>query len=429
MFVSFFPRPPIFTLSAILWGVFAVGLWYTFGSQPGGLLGIQFPAAGEKITGAAIFWSAQSLWFYLYFAAATALFASAWMLLSPHRWSRWSILGSALILFTSYFQVQVSVAINGWYGPFYDLVQAALSKSAPVTLFQFYTQLATFAEIALVAVTVGVLTKFFVSHYIFRWRTAMNDYYAAHWPQLRTVEGASQRVQEDAMRFSTSMEGLGVNLVDAVMTLIAFLPVLVRLSSNVTELPLIGEIACPLVVAALLWAMFGTTFLALIGIRLPGLEFHNQRVEAAYRKELVFGEDNSDRAAPATLIELYEAVRRNYFRVYLNYMYFNVGRILYLQTDNIFPYIVLAPTIVAGKITLGPMNQILNAFAQVRSSFQYLVNSWPQIVELISIYKRLRAFENCISGESGSQLKQGRSEALYEMSAAPAVTRRRPTGY
>jgi peptide/bleomycin uptake transporter len=281
----------------------------------------------------------------------------------------------------------------------------------------------------LVAVTVGVLTRFFVSHYIFRWRTAMNDYYAAHWPQLRTVEWASQRVQEDAMRFSTSMEGLGVNLIGAVMTLIAFLPVLVRLSSNVTELPLIGEIACPLVVAALLWAMFGTTFLALIGIRLPGLEFHNQRVEAAYRKELVFGEDNSDRAAPATLIELYTAVRRNYFRVYLNYMYFNVGRILYLQTDNIFPYIVLAPTIVAGKITLGPMNQILNAFAQVRSSFQYLVNSWPQIVELISIYKRLRAFENCISGESGSQLKQGRSEALYEMSAAPAVTRRRPTGY
>jgi peptide/bleomycin uptake transporter len=40
--------------------------------------------------------------------------------------------------------------------------------------------------------------------------------------------------------------------------------------------------------------------------------------------------------------------------VYLKYMYFNVGRILYLQTDNIFSYIVLAPTIVAGKITLGP---------------------------------------------------------------------------
>jgi peptide/bleomycin uptake transporter len=336
------------------------------------------------------------LWFYLYFVAAVALFASTWMLLSPHPWSRWSILGSALILFTSYFQVQVSVAINDWYGPFYDLVQAALSKSAPVTLLQFYLQLATFAEIAFVAVTVGVLTRFFVSHYIFRWRTAMNDFYVVHWPQLRTLEGASQRVQEDTMRFATSMEGLGVNLVDAIMTLTAFLPVLVRLSSSVTELPLIGAISYPLVVAALLWATFGTVFLVLIGIRLPGLEFHNQRVEAAYRKELVFGEDDSGRAAPRTLVELYAAVRRNYFCIYIKYMYFNVGRILYLQTDNIFPYIVLAPTIVAGKITLGAMNQILNAFSQVRLSFQYLVNSWPRIVELISIYKRLRDFESRI---------------------------------
>src|SRR5437879_5590348 len=108
-------------------------------------------------------------------------------------WAPWSVLGSALILFTSYFQVQVSVAINSWYGPFYDLVQAALSKSKPVTVEQFYSELSTFAGIALVAVVVGVMTLFFVSHHIFRWRTAMNDFYIASWPQLRTIEGASQR--------------------------------------------------------------------------------------------------------------------------------------------------------------------------------------------------------------------------------------------
>jgi peptide/bleomycin uptake transporter len=399
MFVSFFPRPFALTISAFLWGAIAVSFWYMFGSQTGELLGFHLQASATKSVGAAVFWSTQFLWFYLYFGAMAAVFASTWMLLSPHPWSRWSILGSALILFSSYFQVQVSVAVNDWYGPFYDLVQAALSKAEPVTLSQFYLQLACFAQIAFVAVTIGVLTKFFVSHYIFRWRTAMNDYYAAHWPQLRSVEGASQRVQEDAMRFATSMEGLGVNLIDAIMTLIAFLPVLVRLSSNVTELPLIGSLPYPLVLAALLWATFGTGFLALIGMRLPGLEFHNQRVEAAYRKELVLGEDDSARAKPLKLTDLFAAVRQNYFRVYINYVYFNVGRILYLQTDNVFPYIVLAPTIVAGKITLGPLNQILNAFGQVRSSMQYLVNSWHQIVELISIYKRLRAFENRIDGK------------------------------
>jgi peptide/bleomycin uptake transporter len=177
------------------------------------------------------------------------------------------------------------------------------------------------------------------------------------------------------------------------LTLIAFLPVLVRLSSNVTELPLIGAVPYPLVFAAVIWSVLGTGALALIGIRLPGIEFFNQRVEAAYRKELVLGEDDPVRADPPSLSELFAHVRRNYFRLYLNFLYFNIGRIVYLQTDVVFPYILLAPTIVAGKITLGAMNQILNAFEQVRTSFQYLINSWSTIVELISIYNRLRGFE------------------------------------
>ena len=411
MFASFFPRPRLFLLSVVLWTVCAVLFWYGFGAGLGSWLGFDLAQSAERPVDIAVFASPEFLWFYLYYVVAVALFSAAWMLFSPHPWARWSILGSALILFATYFQVQVSVAINGWYGPFYDLVQAALSKSKPVTLTQFFLQLSTFAEIAFVAVTAGVLTKFFISHYIFRWRTAMNSYYVAHWSRLRKVEGASQRVQEDTMRFATSMEGLGVNFIDAMMTLIAFLPVLVRLSGSVTELPLVGAVPYPLVGAALVWAIFGTGLLALIGIRLPGLEFQNQRVEAAYRKELVFGEDDVRRADFPTLRKLYSNVRQNYFRIYFNYMYFNVGRIVYLQTDSIFPYIVLAPTIVAGKITLGPMNQILNAFSQVRSSLQYLVNSWSQIVELISIYKRLRAFENCVLDDPGI-LVEGRSQTF-----------------
>jgi peptide/bleomycin uptake transporter len=392
MFVSFFPRPKLFFLSAIAWTALAMTFWYGFASD---LIGSSAPGA----VGVALFWSARSLWFDLYFALSVAIFAGGWMLFAPHPWAPWSIIGSALILFTSYFQVQVSVAINTWYGPFYDLIQAALSKTRVVTVEELYSELSTFAGIALVAVVVGVMTRFFVSHYIFRWRTAMNDFYVANWPRLRTIEGASQRVQEDTMRFATTMEGLGVNLISAVLTLLAFLPVLLKLSSNVTELPLIGSIPYPLVFAAIIWSVLGTGALALIGIRLPGIEFFNQRVEAAYRKELVLGEDDPTHADPPTLEALFANIRRNYFRLYLNFLYFNVGRIVYLQTDVVFPYILLAPTIVAGKITLGSMNQILNAFTQVRTSFQYLVNSWSTIVELISIYQRLRAFEAKIHDE------------------------------
>ena len=392
MFVSFFPRPKLFFLSVIVWTALAMAVWYGFASD---LIGSSTPGG----VGVALFWSPRSLWFDLYFALCVAIFAGAWMWLAPHPWAPWSIIGSALILFTTYFQVQVNVAINSWFGPFYDMIQAALSKTRPVTLEEFYGQLLTFVSIALIAVVVGVMTRFFASHYIFRWRTAMNEFYIAHWPRLRTIEGASQRVQEDTMRFATTMENLGVELISAVLTLLAFLPVLVKLSSSITELPLIGSIPYPLVFAAVIWSVVGTGALALIGIRLPGIEFFNQRVEAAYRKELVLGEDDPARADPPTLNELFGNIRRNYFRLYLNFMYFNIGRIVYLQTDAIFSYILLAPTIVAGKITLGTMNQIIRAFGQVRSSFQYLVNAWSTIVELISIYQRLRGFEAKIHGE------------------------------
>ena len=255
-----------------------------------------------------------------------------------------------------------------------------------------YGLLSVFAQIATLWILIFVITRFVVNHYIFRWRTAMNDYYVANWPRLRHIEGASQRVQDDTMRFAKIVEDLGVSVVDAVLTLIAFLPILLELSRHITQVPIFGEIPVPLLQAAIYWSIFGTALLAIVGIKLPGLEFNNQRVEAAYRKELVYGEDDADRAQPITLGDLYKNVRRNYFRLYQHYMYFNIARYFYLQADNIFVYIILVPTIAAGKITFGVMQQIITAFNQVSSSFQYLVNSWSTIVELMSIYKRLRAF-------------------------------------
>jgi peptide/bleomycin uptake transporter len=226
----------------------------------------------------------------------------------------------------------------------------------------------------------------------------MNDYFTSYWARLRHLEGASQRVQDDTMRFSSTMQSLGVNFIDAVMTLIAFLPLLASLSHHVSELPVVGAIPYPLVTAAIAWSIFGTVLLALVGIKLPGLEFKNQRVEAAYRKELVYGEDNEARAQPRTLAELFANVRHNYFTLYGHYVYFDMVRYMYIQIDNVFALFIQVPTLAAGKITFGIFQQISTAFSQVSSSFQYLVSSWPTIVELISIYKRLRAFEATLEG-------------------------------
>jgi len=408
VFHSFFPQPKLFFSSAVIWTIVCIAVWYTVGPQMGAALGMPPLAPGQQAPiGLAYFISPDNLWFYAYFTIFVLLFGGFWKLFDRgHPWSNWSIWGSAFIIFIAYFAVQVSVAINNWRGPFFDLFQRALERQEGVTAWQFYDLQLRFLEIGLVGVAMNVITAFFTSHYVFRWRTAMNDFYLSKWDKLRHIEGASQRVQEDTMRFASIVEGLGVVFINSVMTLVVFLPLLFQMSVHVTELPLIGAIPHSLFWLALGWSIFGTVLLATVGIKLPGLQFRNQRVEAAFRKELVYGEDNAERAEPVTMRVLFTNVRRNYFRMYWHYLYFNVARYTFGQLDALILTFMLIPTIVAGRITMGIWQQIATAFGQVSDSFQYLVSSWSTIIELLSIHKRLKAFEAAIDDEPLPEIDQ-----------------------
>lgn len=356
--------------------------------------------APEVIEGErAPFLTAEKIWTYLYILVVGMLFPLLWSVHGRNGWFRWSVVGTTAIILVTYFNVQISVYMNHWYGGFFDLIQVALTKPDTVPLDEYLGQLTTVLPILMVNITALVLFGFFVKHYLFRWRTAMNNYYMHYWPRLRHVEGASQRVQEDTQRFARIMESLGVSFVDSIMTLIAFLPLLLELSDKVTEIPLFGAVDGALVYAAIFSALFGTVVLAVVGIKLPGLEFNNQKVEAAYRKELVYGEDSAEHAQPPSVKNFYEEVRQNYFRLYFHYLYFGVARYAYLQGSSFIPFIMLGSTVVAGTITFGVFQQILRAFGQVEDSLKFLANSWTTIIDLLSIHKRLIAFESHIKGE------------------------------
>jgi len=401
MFVSFFPRPKPFFISVTLWSLFGILLWNLSAKNWGGLIGLpDAPENAPAIIGAQSLLTASHIWFDLFFGVMVAIFALFWRSYAPHKWFNWSVLGSALIVFVTYFQVQISVAINEWYGPYFNLIQKALDPATKgtVTPAELYAGMGQLIGILAIWIIVAILLSFFTSHYTFRWRTAMNEFYVTHWQKLRLVEGASQRVQEDTMRFARLVEDLGASFVSSVMTLIAFLPVLSVLSKSITSIPFFGSVPNSLVVVSVVWSLFGTGLLALIGFKLPGLEFKNQRVEAAYRKELVYGEDSDVHATPLTLAGLFKNVRRNYFNLFANYLYFNFGRYLYLQADAVVSLVVLVPTIAAGAITFGVFQQVRNAMSEVKGAMQYLVQSWPSIIELLSIHKRLRIFEAAIEG-------------------------------
>ena len=165
MFESFFPKPKLFFLSFAVWSIVCVALWFSFARDAGesfslgGWFGYEFPAeapesealpelaedadesaraahakiraeqAAAKAAYDAAQKSAGTFWIYQYMILCYAAFLAFWYRYSPHRWSRWSVFGSAAIIFVTWFQVQLDVMINEWFGVFYDLIQQALRQA------------------------------------------------------------------------------------------------------------------------------------------------------------------------------------------------------------------------------------------------------------------------------------------------------------
>ena len=309
------------------------------------------------------------------------------------KWLLWSWLGSFVILSSLWIQVKIDVKINEWFGKFYDMIQKALAKPNAITISEYWESLFSFISLAGLYVAVYVIISFFTAHYLFRWRTAMVEWYHSVYDDARKIEGAAQRVQEDTIKFSRIMESLGTSFIESLMVLFQFIPILLGLSVGI-PIYFFGDWQYGLITGALLWTLGGTVFLIGLGwlLRLVGVEYDLQKKEAAYRKLLVIAEDDGT-IRPKKIEELFDDVRSIYFLSYIRYLYFNIGRMAYLQANVLSAYVFLAPAIVAGVVTLGVMQQIIRAFGRVEGSMQYLLKAWPTIIELASVYKRLREFE------------------------------------
>ena len=309
----------------------------------------------------------------------------------------WSWLGSFIILLSLWIQVKIDVKINEWFGVFYDMIQKALATPNAITIEEYWATLVSFISLAGVYIALYVVIIFFTSHYLFRWRASMVEWYHTVYDRAGKIEGASQRVQEDTIKFTRYMEDLGTSFIESVMLLIQFVPILLGLSIGI-PIFFFGDWQYGLITGALLWTIGGTIFLIALGwlLRLVGVEYDVQKKEAAYRKMLVLAEDDGN-IRPKTINELFEDVRSIHYLKYLRYLYFNIGRMAYLQANVLSAYVFLAPAIVAGVVTLGVMQQIIRAFGRVEGSMQYLIKAWPTIIELASVYKRLREFESKIN--------------------------------
>jgi peptide/bleomycin uptake transporter len=214
------------------------------------------------------------------------------------RWALWAWGGLFVLVALVFITVQQTVKLNAWYGEFYDLLQKPEQAGGLEKFWGFMQQFALIAQ-------------------------ALTEEYLPRWQRTdATVEGASQRIQEDCMRFARQTENLGLGLVRALLTLVSFIPILWALSTGMAIVWL--QFEGSLFWVALATALGGTVISWFVGIRLPGLEYNNQRTEAALRKDLVYAEDDRSRMHLPTVLELFMGVRLNNFRLFNHYAYFHL---------------------------------------------------------------------------------------------------------
>ncbi len=316
------------------------------------------------------------------------LFKSFYM---SREWRVWAWGGLLVIVTLLAVNVRILVFLNEWYRDFYDIIQKPENHS----MTDFWNQIRVFAYVVFPYIAIVTFANWFNKIYVLRWRQAINYAYIPLWREVDAeIEGSSQRIQEDTYRFGRIVERLFSDVMKALFTLIGFIPILWMLSKEVS-LPIVGVLPGSLVWVALFISIGGLVISWFVSWKLPGLEYNNQKVEAAYRKELVYGEDNKkDYAAQPKLFELFAGIRFNHQQLFLHTAYYDLWYIFFSQTVILLPLVLIAPALFAGTITLGVLFQINNAFDKVYDSFAVILDNWIVITELRSIFKRLREFES-----------------------------------
>lgn len=339
------------------------------------------------------------------------------------RESAWAWAGLVAILAHGLFRAWLKYLLNGWYSRFYDLGGSASEVGSGD--FQGLEEgardvaslLWEFALICLPQVLLHPLFKLFSNLWVLKWRVALVNSYLARWRvDGGSIENGAQRVHEDTQRFARGLQTCFVVVLDAVLTLFVFAPLLLRMGGSIQPFDLPGAwllSACALV------SLVGISGSVLFGWSLVGLEVANQKVEAELRKKLVLLEErptdarHADESSAFTEIAIDESVppsafskvirdlKANYVRLYKRFALFSLWLGSYEQTVTILPYAVTAPLLFcsdpARRISLGRVTQVSNAFSNVFSSLNILADNWVEVTDWLSVLRRLREWETHIA--------------------------------
>lgn len=297
-------------------------------------------------------------------------------------------------------QAYVTLQFNDWYKVFYNSLEDKSYEAFTESfinrgdLLWYDVTSWGFIPLAALSIVLYAYTQYLGNNFSFRWRESITRHYLPLWERCRDLtEGSSQRIQEDTMKFALKAQILGQGLLRAIVILALFIPVLWDLSS-------VFDIEGYLVWIAIVISLGGLGISAVVGRKLPKLEYDNQVVEATFRKSLVKCEDDREAFTVSQLLKQLQDLKICYFKLYDNYKIYSLWEMFYFQAGVVLPYIIAAPQFFAGVITLGILAQIGNAFGKIHESMSFLTDQWMVVTELKSVMTRLNEFEESLDEQS-----------------------------
>jgi putative ATP-binding cassette transporter len=323
-----------------------------------------------------------------------------WAFFSPKR-SWLPLAGLALIILMTLFSVRMNVLFSFWYNGFYTAMQKLDAKA-------FWFMLLVFAVLATVHVARTLFNFYLRQAFQIHWRVWLTDNLIERWLAHQgyhrsqyvpdAPDNPDQRIQQDVDSFVSSSLNLSMGLLDAVVSLFAFTIILWGLSG---ALALFGiEIPRAMVYLVYLYVIVATVFAVWIGRPLIRLNFLNEQLNANFRYALIrlreYGESiaffRGEKIERGNLLTRFASVIHNVWAIVYRSLKFQGFNLSISQAAVVFPFIVQAPRLLTGKITLGDMMQTAQAFGQVQDALSFLRSSYDEFAGYRAVLNRLTGF-------------------------------------
>ncbi len=326
------------------------------------------------------------------------LFKGYWS--SEEKWKARGLL--AVVIALNFACVGLLVKLNTWYNEFYNALQEYQEEL-------FLPLIGQFTGLAFLYICIAVYAIYLRQLLQIRWRTWMTNNYLDSWMKNQTyyklqdsTDNPDQRISEDISQFVSLTLQLIVGFLRQSVTLVAFSFVLWELSGAFTfnfggnEIVIYGYMFWFTIV----YSGVGTFLVHLVGKKLIGLEFNQQRYEADFRFAMMRVRENAEsiafyRGEKSELENFswkFSDVIKNFRKLMTKTKHLNFYINGYAQLAVIVPIILAAPKYFAKEMQLGGLMQTISAFGRVQDAMSFFIDSYATIASLAAVIHRLAGF-------------------------------------